>query len=145
MFHTWQKQLPSIIQQFLETYRRHLQKYVSYLVADVRRAWWIQQWYHDKGFPGCVGTIDFSKLFWEICTVKDKGQYLNTKELTKLTYIQCEAWCDADLYCWHWNVGGQTTKNDIYLLTGSRLFNKILYRLFPFRVQDVYKFVQDGQ
>lgn len=51
-----------------------------------------------KGFPGYVGLIDSSKLFQKNGPMKDKGKYLNNKD-GRLAPIQCEAWCDAVLYC----------------------------------------------
>lgn len=34
-----------------------------------------------KGFPGCVGAIDWSKCFKKIFPMQYKGLYLDTKEL----------------------------------------------------------------
>lgn len=55
----------------------------------------VEPCYQRKGFPGCVGAIEFSKLFWNSCRSQDKGQYLSKKDL-KLASIQCEAWYDPE-------------------------------------------------
>lgn len=105
----------------------------------------IQRRYVAKGFPGCVGALDCSKLFWKNCPAQDKGQYLNTKESTKLASIQCEAWCDADLYCWHLNVGRPGTNNDINVLTRSRLLKDIMSGRFQMRLDTAFKIIPGGQ
>ena len=105
----------------------------------------IQRRYEEKGFPGCVGALDCSKLFWKNCPVQDKGQYLNSKESGKLASIQCEAWCDADLYCWHWNVGRPGTNNDINVLLRSRLIKDIFSGRFNFKFPNPYRIIPSGQ
>lgn len=60
----------------------------------------VQSAHEVKGFDGCVRAIDCSKWFWKNCPTQDRGKSLNTKD-SKLTSIQCEAWCDTDLCCWH--------------------------------------------
>lgn len=52
-------------------------------------------------FPGCAGPVDFCKLNWKNFPFRLKGQYHFKKE-GHLASIDVEAWCDHDLYIWHW-------------------------------------------
>jgi Plant transposon protein len=54
-----------------------------------------------------------------------KGQFKNPKD-GKLAVISIEAWCDRDLYCWHWISGRAGTNNDITDASSFPLFNDIL-------------------
>ena len=99
--------------------------------------------YKTVGFPGCIGAIDCMKIKWSKCPVQDKGQYLNTND-SKLATIQCEAWCDHDLYCWHWHPGRVGTNNDITVLYRSPLFRKILHGDFKMKSETSYEIGCDG-
>lgn len=69
--------------------------------------------YKEKGFVVFVGALRFSKLVWQYCPAQDKGQYLKTKKLQMLVCIQCEGCGDADVYCWHWDVGRPGSNKEI--------------------------------
>lgn len=101
----------------------------------------IQWLYHDNGLYWMSRCFKLFKAVLKNCPTQDKYQYLNTKESTKLACIQCETWCEADLYCWHcqfqWNVGRSHTNNSINVLKRSRLFKDILFGRFLFRLQDL--------
>lgn len=85
-----------------------------------------------KVVSGCLRLIDCSKIFRKICTAQEKVQYTNIKERRSLP-IQCEFWCETDLYCSNWNVGRAGTNYDINVLIRSRLFNDI----FPLVVRSL--------
>lgn len=104
----------------------------------------IEQRYAELGFPGCAGAIDCMKLYWKNCPYRKKGQYLNRKESSKLAVVQCEAWCDHDLYCWHWYCGRPGTNNDINVLSRSPLFHAILAGRFKFQLPQEYRIVDGG-
>lgn len=104
----------------------------------------VEKKYEKKRCLGCVGAIDCSDLIWKNCRTQDKGQYLNTKE-SKLASIQCEAWCDADLYCWHWNVGWSGTNNDLNVIMRSRLLKGIMYGRLTFRLPRSYCVMPNGK
>lgn len=101
--------------------------------------------YNGVGLPGCAGAIDCIKLYWKNCPFFDKGQYLNTKESTKLATISCEAWCDNDLYCWHWYPGRAGTNNDLTVLYSSPLFRDIMNGYFKMESQPTYKITSKGE
>ncbi len=84
----------------------------------------ISKQYTEYGFPGCIGCVDCMKYVWKNCPYRKKGQFLNSK-VSKLATIQCEAWCDKDLYCWSWFSGRPGTNNDLNVLSRSPLFNDI--------------------
>ncbi len=98
----------------------------------------ISSTYESVGFPGCIGSVDCMKLFWKNCPFYEKGQLLNTKESSKLATVVCEAWCDHDLYCWHWFPGRAGTNNDLTVLYSSPLFQDIFNGLFNISKSDGY-------
>lgn len=106
-------------------------------MSDVEHA------YNNRGFPGCIGSLDCMKLYWKNCPFYDKGQYKNSKE-SKLATIVCEAWCDSQLYCWHWFPGRAGTNNDITVLYSSALFRDIMNKYFIIESTDSYKILPAG-
>lgn len=72
--------------------------------------------YEKKKFPGYVEVIHCSRLFLNNCPTQDKDQYLRTKKC-KLASLQCESWCEVDLYCWHCKLGRSRTNKDINVLS----------------------------
>lgn len=76
--------------------------------------------------------------------MQDEGQYLNRKDGC-LASIQFEAWCDVDLYCWHWNVGRAGTNNGINVLMSSRLLKDIFNGRFKFRLPQTYRIIPEGE
>ena len=103
----------------------------------------VQEKYKKIGLPGCIGAVDCMKVFWKNCPTEEKGQHLNTKD-GRLAAIQCEAWCDHDLYCWAWNAGRVGTNNDITVLYRSPLFVDILNGTFKLRSRRGYKVLPNG-
>ena len=98
----------------------------------------IERRYCLAGFPGSVGAVDCCKIIWKNCPHAHKGQYHNTKE-GKLATIQVEAWCDRDLYVWHWFPGRCGTNNDKTMLAASPLFIDILNGTYKFRLFAPYR------
>jgi hypothetical protein len=78
------------------------------------------------------------KHTWKNCPKSLKGQYFNPKD-GKLAVISIEAWCDRDLYVWHWFAGRSGTNNDLTVASASPLFNDILGGIwvpdFPYKVE----------
>ena len=103
----------------------------------------VERKYRRIGVPGCIGAVDCMKIFWKNCPVSEKGQHLNKKD-GKLASIQCEAWCDHDLYCWAWNAGRVGTNNDITVLYRSPLFQDILNGTFSLKKRNGYKILRNG-
>lgn len=104
----------------------------------------ITERYKAVGCPGCIGAIDCMKMTWSKCPAEDKGQYMNTND-SKMATVQCEAWCDHDLYCWHWHPGRVGTNNDITVLYRSPLFRKILRGEFNLELETSFKLGETGR
>ena len=81
--------------------------------------------YADDGFVGCIGAVDCCHLAWKNCPLEEKGQYHNPKD-SKLAVMKVEAWCDSDLFIWHWHAGHAGTSNDKKMVNFSPLFQAIL-------------------
>lgn len=102
----------------------------------------VQQKYADIGFPGCIGAIDCMHYYWKNCPGTDKGQFQNSR-VSKLASVQCEGWCDHDLYCWSWFAGRPGTNNDLNVLARSPLFKGILSKELSINVVQGYKVGND--
>ncbi len=100
----------------------------------------ISNQYADHGFPGCIGCVDCTKLVWKNCPYRKKGQFLNSR-VSKMATIQCEAWCDKDLYCWSWFSGRPGTNNDLNVLSRSPLFNDIFNDWYKPELSQPYRFL----
>lgn len=98
----------------------------------------IEECYRESGFIGCVGAVDCMKLHWKNCPASLKGQFHNSKE-GKLATIVVEAWCDTQLYVWHWYAGRAGTNNDKTLVTYSPLFTDILAGRYKLDLGEDYK------
>ena len=98
-----------------------------------------------QGFPGCAGALDCMKLFWKNCPVQDKGQNLNPKGHSRLATIQCEAWCDYDLYFWHWYSGRSGTNNDLNVLARSPLFRDVISNYYKMERRTEYQIIPNGR
>lgn len=81
--------------------------------------------------------MDCCKLRWKNCPKSWKGQFYNPKD-SKLAVISVEAWCDSNLYLWHWFAGRPGTNNDLTTLDSSPLFNDILANQYDFKLQNEY-------
>lgn len=97
----------------------------------------LQDDYNNEGFAGCVGAIDCCKIKWKNCPYSLKGQYHSLKD-GHLATIQVEAWCDHDLYIWHWFAGRCGTNNDKTMVAMSPLFREILTGNYDFKLPTPY-------
>lgn len=104
----------------------------------------IVEQFEEMGVPGCMGSIDCMKIKWKNCPYYEKGQMLNTNE-SNLATIRCEAWCDHDLYCWHWYPGRSGTNNDITIVSRSPLFRDVFNDYFNVRSKRGYKIIPEGK
>lgn len=82
----------------------------------------LEKQYEQKGFHGCVGAIDSSKV----------------------ASVQCETRCDADLYCCNFNVGRPGTTNDMNLLMRSQFLKDIIPGRITFRLPRPCCITQNG-
>ena len=98
----------------------------------------IAERYEDAGFPGCIGAVDCTDLIWKNCPLQEKGQYHNPKD-SKLAVIKIEAWCDMDLYIWHWFPGRPGTTNDKTMVSFSPLFIEIFNRTYELHLPTPYR------
>lgn len=89
-------------------------------------------------FPGCVGAVDCCKIILENCPHAHKGQYHKTKE-SILATLQVEAWCDRDLYVWHWSPSRCGTNNDKTMLAVSPVVVDILNGTYKFQLLAPYR------
>ena len=80
--------------------------------------------YEKVSFIGCIGCIYCCKQVWKNCSKVLKGQYYNQKD-SKMAVMSVEAWCDRDLYVWHWFAGRCGADNDLTAGGDSPLFNNL--------------------
>ena len=99
--------------------------------------------YEDDGFVGCIGAVDCCHLLWTNCPLEEKGQYHNPKD-SKLAIIKVEAWCDADLFIWHWHCGHAGTSNDKTMVNFSPLFQSILNGQYSIELPRAYCVTPDS-
>ena len=75
--------------------------------------------------------------------MEEKGQLHNPKD-GKLATLKVEAWCDSDLYVWHWFAGRAGTTNDKTMVSISPLFQDILTGKYPFQLKQPYKVLSNS-
>ena len=97
--------------------------------------------YENDGFVGCLGCVDCMHIKWKNCPRLWKGLYRNPKD-GRVATITAEAWCDSNLYCWHWFVGRCETNNDITDMANSPLLIDLLNKERHVRLDNGY--VLDG-
>lgn len=103
----------------------------------------IEQKYAEQGFVGCAGAVGCCTILWKNCPTALKGKYQKSKN-SNMASIQVEAWCDRDLYCWHWSAGRCGTTNDKAMIQSSPLFNNILSGTYDFRLSQRYRVFGGG-
>ena len=102
-----------------------------------------------RGFPGCLGSIDFQDWPWKNRPVAWAGQF---KGKSKKPMILMEAICDGELRFWHTSVGHPGSMNDLNVADKSQTMQRTLSGEFPPRipytingnVQDVPYYLADG-
>lgn len=71
------------------------------------------------------------------CPHDVKRQFHNTKDGTYAT-LGVYAWCDSDLYFYHWYVGRCGTNNDNTMVNFCPLFSDKLCEKYSLRLPDAY-------
>ncbi|OWZ16390.1 hypothetical protein PHMEG_0009833 [Phytophthora megakarya] len=77
----------------------------------------------ERGFPGCIGSLDCMHWMWEMCPYALKGQYAGKE---KKPSIVLEAVADYRLWIWRFYFGAAGSNNDINILDSSPLVNKFI-------------------
>lgn len=67
--------------------------------------------------------------------------YLRNKNsaVSKISTVQCEGWCDNDLYCWYWYADRPDTNNDLNGIAKSPLFRGVLSKKCTINVSEGYE------
>lgn len=99
--------------------------------------------YESLGFPGCIGAVDCCNIIWKNYPIEEKGQYHNPKD-SKLAVVKVKAWCDDDLYIWHWFAGRPGTTNDKTMLAFSPLFQSVFNGTYSFYLSRAYRVLPNG-
>ncbi|KAI7953894.1 hypothetical protein MJO28_006441 [Puccinia striiformis f. sp. tritici] len=77
----------------------------------------------ERGFPGCIGSIDGMHWGWKNCPSAWAGQYQGKE---KSPTIVLEAVASQNLRIWHSFFGSPGALNDINILHRSHVFDKLL-------------------
>ena len=109
----------SIIKLYKEEYLRPPNDEEITRILEVNR---------QRGFPGCLGSIDCQHWFWKNCPMALQGMF---KGKEKRPTIVLEAICDRDLYIWHAFFGVAGSNNDFNVLNTSPLIDLINNEIFP--------------
>ncbi|GMF40374.1 unnamed protein product [Phytophthora fragariaefolia] len=75
----------------------------------------------DRGFPGCIGSLDCMHWMWEMCPYALKGQFSGKEG--KPSFV-LEVVADYRLRIWHFNFGSAGSNNDINIVNSSPLLNR---------------------
>ena len=86
----------------------------------------------ERGFPGCMGSLDCSHWAWHQCPRGMAGSYQTRKGSRG---IVVEAVCDEDLWIWHLFVGAPGSLNDINVMHQSPLYLDVTAGRWPPRNQ----------
>jgi hypothetical protein len=81
----------------------------------------------NRGFPGCLGSIDCWHWTWKNCPTAWKGHYTGVKG----TGCTAEAVCGGDLWVWHLFVGNPGSLNDLNILGRSPLLHQLYQGTCP--------------
>ena len=81
-----------------------------------------------RGFPGCLGSLDCTHWSWKNCPVALAGQY---KGKEKSPTIVLEAVASYNLRFWHAFFGTPGSLNNINVLDRSPLFEGVLHKQAP--------------
>ena len=73
----------------------------------------------ERGFPGCMGSMDCTHWEWHQCPTGMAGAYQSRKGSRG---VVVEAVCDDDLWIWHLFVGASGILNDINVLNQSPFY-----------------------
>jgi len=70
----------------------------------------------ERGFPGCMGSVDCSHWEWHQCPTGMAGAY-QSRNGSRVVVV--EAVCDEDLWIWHLLVGAPGSLNDTNVMNQS--------------------------
>jgi hypothetical protein len=82
----------------------------------------------NRGFPGCVGSIDCQHWSWEACPIQFAGQF---KGKEKKPTIVLEAVVDGECWIWHAAFGYPGSLNDLNILDMSSTMERVFRGEFP--------------
>jgi Plant transposon protein len=82
----------------------------------------------NRGFPGCVGSIDFQHWSWEACPIQFAGQF---KGKEKKPTIVPKAVADVECCVWHAAFGYPGSFNDLNVPDMSSTMERIFRGEFP--------------
>jgi Plant transposon protein len=82
----------------------------------------------NRGFPGCIGSIDFQQWSWEACPIQFAGQF---KGKAKKPTIVLEAVADGECRIWHAAFGYPGSLNDLNILDMSSTMERVFCGEFP--------------
>eukprot|EP00644_Phytophthora_capsici_P010099 jgi/Phyca11/120454/e_gw1.41.260.1 len=83
-----------------------------------------------RGFPGCIGSLDCMHWQWELCPAAFKGQFQG-KEGKPTVVLEVVA--DKRLWIWHFFFGSAGSNNGINIIERSPLVNLQVLRADLFR------------
>ena len=86
----------------------------------------------DRGFPGCIGSIDCQNWRWGLCPVSHHGHYTGKD---KKPTVKLEAVCTHDLYVWHAFFGQPGSCNDLITLNHSPFVKDVVHKKFQPAIQ----------
>ena len=73
-----------------------------------------------QGFPGMLGSLDCTHIFWKNCPTAHAGQYAGKEGRPSLVL---EVVADQEMWIWHAFFGTPGTQNDLTVLRHSTLFD----------------------
>jgi Plant transposon protein len=82
----------------------------------------------NRGFPGCIGSIDCQHWSWEACPIQFAGQF---KGKEKKPTIALEAVADGECWIWHAAFGYPGSLNDLNILDMSSTMERVFRGEFP--------------
>ena len=82
----------------------------------------------NRGFPGCLGSLDCTHWTWKNCPVALAGQF---KGKEKHPTVVLEAVVTQDTQFWHAYFGTPGSLNDLNFLNWSPLFECVVRKLVP--------------
>lgn len=82
----------------------------------------------ERGFPGCIGSLDCSHWEWRNCPTAHAGMY---QDRSGKRTIVLETVCDEDMWIWHIYAGAPGSNNDLNVLAHSPLMRKVTQGVWP--------------
>lgn len=131
-----------------ESLRLHIFKFKIYIVKISRHVYLskpnqkkqqsIANSYDQRGFSGCVGAIYCCCILRKDCPIEEKEQFHDLKD-SKFASTKTEAWCEKELYTWHWIPVQAGTSNEKTMVAFSAFFQNIFSCKYLLKLQTPYK------